>query len=236
METPAPGMANILQFLRSLPLFEGISPAGQAALARAARLKLAPKGTFIFFQYDPANAVYLVWQGAIAIQLENADGHELVINEMNPGDCFGELGTLTGQPRSTSAEAIVDSELLLVPGAVFQSVLQQEPSLALRLLEITARRLQNSSKREEALAFHDAQQRLARLLLQLDQQASDKGYLTLSQEELAQRTGLTRQTVATILGRWRRRGWLLTGRGHIVLLDRRELNLLIQDLETGHEM
>ena len=226
MEPKPAGNAAILFFLRSLPLFEGVSQSGLALLAKAARFKLAPKGTFIFFQYDPANAVYLVWRGAIAIQLENADGHELVINEMNLGDCFGELGTLTGQPRSTSAEAIVDSELLLIPGEIFQRVLEKEPFLALRLLEITARRLQNSSKREEALAFLDAQQRLARLLLSLDQQASDIGYLTLSQEELAQRTGLIRQTVAAILGRWRRRGWLLTGRGHIVLLNRHELSLL----------
>jgi CRP-like cAMP-binding protein len=66
--------------------------------------------------------------------------------------------------------------------------------------------------------------------------ASDKGYLTLSQDELAQRSGLTRQTVTTILGGWRRRGWLLTGRGHIVLLNRHELSLLDQNPETGHEM
>ncbi len=236
MDISAAGTAQILQFVYSLPLFEGVSQADLAELARASRLKRAAKGSFIFFQADLAEAVYLVWRGAIAIRLENPDGRELVINEMTPGDCFGELGILTGQPRSTSAEAIVDSEVLLIPRATFQAILEKEPRLALRLLEITARRLQNSSKREEALAFHDAQQRLARQLIQLDQLASDKGYLTLSQEDLAQRTGLTRQTVATILGRWRRRGWLLTGRGHIVLLNRRELNLLVQDLETGHEI
>ncbi len=227
MEDQTTSNAGILQFLRSLPMLEGVSQSSLVTLARVSRLKLAPKGTFIFFQSDPADAVYLLWRGAVAIRLENPDGQELVINEMGPGDCFGELGLLTGQPRSASAEAIVDSAVLLVPGAAFQSVLGQEPSLALRLLEITARRLQNSSKREEALAFHDAQQRLARHLLHLDQLASDKGYLTVSQDELAQWTGLTRQTVATILGRWRRMGWLLTGRGHIVLLNRRELNLLL---------
>jgi CRP-like cAMP-binding protein len=225
------GTAQILQFLCSLTLFEGISQAGLETLASACRLKRAPKGTFIFFQGDPAKAVYLVCKGTIAIQLENPDGRGLVINEMSQGECFGELGVLTGEPHSTSAEAIVDSEVLFIPRSTFQAVLEQEPRLALRLLEITARRLQNSSKREEALAFHDAQQRLARLLLRLDALASDKGYLTLSQEELAQRTGLTRQTVATILGRWRRRGWLLTGRGHIVLLNQHELNLLNQNME-----
>jgi CRP-like cAMP-binding protein len=186
----------------------------------------------LFFQADPANAVYVVRRGAIAIQLEDPDGRELIINEMSPGDCLGELSILTGQPRSTSAEAIVDSEVLLIPRDVFRLVLEQEPPFALRLLEITARRLQDSSRREEALAFHDAEQRLAGLLLALDAAASEKGYLSISHEELAQRTGLTRQTVSAILGRWRRRGWLLTGRGNIVLLDRRELNLLTGKLET----
>ncbi len=228
MEKQAVGLDAILLFLRSLPLFEEVSQASLAAVARAARLMTVPKDSFIFFQSDPADAVYLVWRGVVSIQLENPEGQELVINEMIPGDCFGELAMLTGLPRSASAQAIVDSAVLQIPGSVFQRMLTQEPSLALHLLEITARRLQNSSKREEALAFHDAQQRLARQLLQMDQLASDKGYLTISQEELAQRAGLTRQTVTTILGRWRRMGWLLTGRGHIVLLNRYELDLLIQ--------
>ncbi len=226
MEKQSIGVDAVLLFLRSLPLFEEVSQASLAAVARASRLVVVPKDSFIFFQSDPADAVYLVWRGVVAIQLENPEGQELVINEMIPGECFGELGTVTGEPRSASAQAIVDSAVLQIPGTIFQTVLGREPSLALRLLEVTAHRLQNSSKREEALAFHDAQQRLARQLLQLDQLASDQGYLTISQEELAQRTGLTRQTVTTVLGRWRRSGWLLTGRGHIMLLNRQELNLL----------
>jgi CRP/FNR family cyclic AMP-dependent transcriptional regulator len=223
--------ASILQFLTSQPLFDDINPTILVTLAKTSRLKYIPKGSFIFFQNDQASAVYLVWRGVIAIRLENPDGRELVINEMGMGDCFGELAILTGEPRSASAEAIVDSEVLLIPSSVFKEALEHESRLASRLLEITARRLQDSSKREEALAFYDAQQRLAQQLLNLDQQAADKGYLTLSQDELAIRIGLTRQTVATILGRWRRNGWLLTGRGHIVLLDRKELILLTQNQE-----
>lgn len=226
---------SILRFLRSLTLFEEVSEDSLAALTNASRWKQAPRGTFLFFQADPANAVYLVRRGAIAILLENADGRELVINEMSPGECFGELGVLIAEPHSTSAEAIVDSEVLVISGDTFLYVLEREPNMTLRLLEITARRLQDSSKREEALAFQDAQQRLARLLLNLEPQAGEKGYLTLSQEELAQRAGVTRQTVATILGRWRRRGWLLTGRGHIVLLNRRELKMLDQNPGTPYE-
>jgi len=218
---------SVLRFLRSQPLFQGVSPPSLNAIARTSRFKKVPKGSFVFFQTDPASAIYVVRRGAIAIRLEDPDGRELIINEMNRGDCLGELSPLTGQPRSTSAEAILDSELLLIPRETFLLVLKQEPAFARRLLEITAQRLQDSSRREEALAFHDAEQRLAGVLLMLDAAASDRGYVSLSHEELAQRSGLTRQTVSAILGRWRRRGWLLTGRGHIVLLNRGELDLLI---------
>ncbi len=232
MEDQEHSAAILLRFLRSLPLFAGISPASLEALACASRLKRASRGSFLFFQTDPANGVYLVRSGAIAIQLENPDGRQLVINEMGPGDCFGELAILTGQPRSTSAEAIVDSEVVFMPRPAFMEALSREPALSLRLLEIIAQRLQDSSKREEALAFHDAQQRLASLLLHLDAAAREKGYITLSQEELAARAGLTRQTAAAILGGWRRHGWLLTGRGNIMLLNRRELRALAQSQES----
>jgi CRP/FNR family cyclic AMP-dependent transcriptional regulator len=224
--------AHILQFLTSQSLFEGINSASLASLARGSHFKHIPKDVFIFFQYDPADAVYVVWRGVISIRLENPDGRELVINEMGVGDCFGELALLTGETRSASAQALVDSEVLMIPGPIFISALDQEPLISTRLLEITARRLQNSSKREEALAFYDAQQRLARQLLYFNQQAGDKGYLTLLQDELATYVGLSRQTVSSILGNWRRSGWVLTGRGHIVLLNLEELNSLAQSQDV----
>jgi CRP/FNR family transcriptional regulator, cyclic AMP receptor protein len=123
-------------------------------------------------------------------------------------------------------------EILVIGRQVFLSVLDNDPRLARRLLEITADRLASSSERESAMAFLDATARLARVLLQMDQQESERGYVTTSQEELAQRTGLTRQTVAKTLGQWRRQGWLVTGRGRIMLLDRVALqNLSDQSAE-----
>jgi CRP/FNR family transcriptional regulator, cyclic AMP receptor protein len=223
--------ARILHYLQSLSLFDDTSQSSLIGVARVSRLKKLPRGRLLFRQGDPADAVYLLRRGAVALRLESLDGRELVISDMLPEDCLGELGALTGQPRSASAEAIVDSEVVMIPRDAFLGLFAQAPTLTLRLLEITAARLQNSSRLQEALAFHDAQERLARQLLHLDRLASDQGYLTISQEELAQRTGLTRQTVAEILGRWRRNGWLLTGRGHIVLLNRSELELLDTQLE-----
>jgi CRP/FNR family cyclic AMP-dependent transcriptional regulator len=228
-KAPAEIGSDARNFLESLPVFAGLGEASLMALARACKFTQIEKGQFIFFQSDPSEKVYIVRSGLVSIVLGSLDGREMVINEMQPGDFFGEVGVLTGLPRSTSAVVRTEGVILELPRQVFLSILANEPVLARRILDVTANRLRGSSERESALAFLGAQARLARLLLQLEQQAPEKGYVTISQQELAQRTGQTRQTVAKALGRWRRAGWLITGRGHLMLLNRAALVKLEQE-------
>jgi CRP/FNR family transcriptional regulator, cyclic AMP receptor protein len=231
MRPAAGGERAISDFLRGLPLFAGVSQDTLLALCAASRQHFVTKGTVLFTQSDRADSFYIVQSGKISIVLASADGRELVINEMRPGDCFGELGLLTGQARSASAVARIDSRVIVVPRLAFQAIIDSDPQLMRCLLDITARRLSTSSERESALAFMDAEARLARVLLHLDDQESEKGYITISQEELAQQAGLTRQTVASALGRWRRRGWIITGRGRIMVLDHGQLGRLEHELQ-----
>ena len=220
MKSPLDSLEEASNFLKTLPIAKDLGEPSLEAMAHSGRFKYYEKGEYIFFQSDPSDKVFIVCSGKVSIVLESPDGREMVINEMRMGDFFGEVGVLTGQPRSTSAVARLKSTLFVIPRQPFMKTIDEEPALARRILEMTANRLRNSSERERALAFLDAQARLARLLLQLESQAEEKGYVTISQEELAQRTGQTRQTVAKALGRWRRAGWLITGRGHIMLLKR----------------
>ena len=222
-------VSEVVGFLANISLFSNLSNSSLSRLASVSRFKQIEKGETIFFQFDPSASAYIVRTGNISIILNSPDGREMVINEMHNGDLFGELGILTKRSRSTSAIARTKSELLVIPRQAFLNVVEQEPQLALRMLEITASRLQVSGKRESALAFMDAQARLAGLLLELEAQEKEKGYVTVSQEELAHRTGLIRQTVAKALGKWRRAGWLITGRGRILILNRKAL----EDLETN---
>jgi len=221
---------ELTRFLRSIPLFTDLNDKSLAGLSRACHRKKLQKGYCLFMQGDPSEAAYIVRSGSIAIVLISPDGRELLINEMRSGDCFGEVGVLTGLPRSTGAVARLNSEVLVIPGAAFIAAIDSEPDLARRILKTTAERLRSSSERESALVFLDAEARLGRVLLQLDQQYSEEGYVTISQAELAQRTGMTRQTVAKALGKWRRAGWLITGRGRIVVLDHSKLEQLGQQL------
>jgi CRP/FNR family transcriptional regulator, cyclic AMP receptor protein len=215
--------SEILVFLRSMRLFSQLSESSILALARASRFHRVDKGKILFFQVDPSESAYIVRSGQISIMLNSIDGREMVINEMRAGDLFGELGVLTNKNRSTSAKARSKSELLIIPGKILSSIVDSDPHFARSVLEVTASRLQTSGEREGALAFMDAQARLARLLLELDQQEKERDYITISQNELADRTGLIRQTVADALGKWRRKSLVITGRGRIVLLDRKAL-------------
>jgi CRP/FNR family transcriptional regulator, cyclic AMP receptor protein len=209
---------KIAAIFKSNPLFSSLDQKALDALAHSSCLQKVAEGGVIFLQSDLPEAAYILRTGLVEITLTSSDGRQLVINEMHPGDCFGELSVVTGQPRSASAVARKACELLVIPRQAFLTVLETEPNLTRRLLETTALRLSSSSEFESGLAFLDAQARVARLLLDLHRQAGG-GPLAISQEELADRTGLIRQTVAKTLGQWRRLGWIQTGRARIQVLD-----------------
>lgn len=217
-----PPVNAIIHVLESNPLFANLSARTLEALARASRLKHEQQGEIIFFHDDPPEAAYIVHSGSVDIILTSPDGRQLVINRMTPGECFGELALVTGQPRSANAVAGEDCELLIIPRKAFLDALENEAHLTRKLLETTAQRLSSSSEFESGLAFLDAQARVGRLLLDLHRQAGSEE-VSISQEELANRTGMIRQTVAKTLGQFRRMGWIQTGRGRIQIVDREQL-------------
>lgn len=223
-------VSRTLSYLASLPLFAESGESSLWSLACECTIEQVEKGDVLFLQNDAPEKAYIVRTGKVSLVLNSPDGREMVINEMQAGDLFGELGILTRKSHSTSAIARTKSEVLVIPRRALRKIIDSEHQVAIRLLEITAARLQLSGERESALAFMDAQARLARLLLELENQEQDKGYVTISQDELAHRTGLIRQTVAKALGKWRRAGWLITGRGHILILNRQALEALASSL------
>lgn len=202
-----------------MPPFHVLDQQTLLQLVQASRVVALSKGRLLFSQHDESDAVYVVCAGVIALVLSTSDGRELVISELTAGQMFGELSVLTDKRRSTGAMAREASDVLAIPVEVFERALETMPALMRQVLAMTAQRLRECSTRESALAFLDAPGRLARTLVLLNQEAGGTNIILTSQEEIAQRVGLTRQTVAKELGRWRRAGWLQTGRGKIVLLD-----------------
>ncbi len=210
----------ILDTLRYAPLFSDADPALLGSLTQSSTLRQVAKGELLFYQDDLADAVYVVRSGLISIFLGMPDGRELVINVMRPGDVFGEIALFTDQSRSTGAMGREDAEVVSIPKQAFLNTVEEESDLLRRVLEMTALRLRMSSERESALAFLDASARIARVLLSLEKQTETRGILEITQEDLSQHVGLTRQTVASTLGKWRRDGWVDTSRGEITIQNR----------------
>jgi CRP-like cAMP-binding protein len=223
---------DLLSFLQTVPLFSDVDQQALDLLTQVSVVRDVPKGKFIFFQDDPGDAAYIVASGIIGIVLSTPDGRELVINEMGPGDCFGELALLQSEPRSAGAVAREDSTVVWIPRREFLAEVEAEPKLMRQLLETIAGRLRNSGERESALAFLNANARLALFLLQRSEEEELRDLVTISQEEIATFIGVTRQTIAKILGEWRRDGWIITGRGKIMLVDRKSLQRLAEE-ENG---
>jgi CRP-like cAMP-binding protein len=218
---------ELLRFLRTTPTFAGLDERALGTLARVSHFRRLPKGEFLFFQEDPGEAAYVVVDGVIDILFTTEDGGELVVNEMRTGDFFGELALLQEAPRSAAAVAQEDSCVVWIPRREFLTEVEAQPKLMRQLLELVASRLRVSGERESALAFLDAATRLSRFLIQraeVEDQAGD--LVTISQEEISRYIGVTRQTVAKILGQWRRSGWIITGRGRIMLVDLKALRKL----------
>lgn len=220
------------EFLRSIPLFSGIRQDALDLLAQSAPIRRMGKGELLFHQTDPSDAVFIVQSGCISLFLATPDGRELVINEMRPGDCFGEIGLVTGLPRSTGAMARETSVLLRIAKEPFMQALEADKGLMKRVLEMTAKRLRISSERESALAFLDSDSRIARVLLILYRQTEGRGVVRITQEELAQFAGLIRQTVAKTLSKWRAKGWIETGRGKIHLQNIPALKELTEEFDV----
>src|SRR5512140_3093767 len=229
MKSRAQPGAEALAFLCGLPFFSQLNEFTARQLAETSHFHHLTKGEILFFDSDPCEAVYVVRSGTISIVLNSPDGREMIIDEVHPGEMLGELEALTGKPRSAGATARANAEVLVVSPEAFLRAVESDPLLARRVLDVTARRLQKSTRRQTDLAFTNAHARLARALLTLEEEQRATGYVTISQEELARGTGLIRQTVAKALGEWRRNGWLLTGRGRIVVLNRKAL----EKLEAG---
>jgi CRP-like cAMP-binding protein len=227
---PDPDLLSILKHTR---IFADLDDQTLVYLAHVSHIRNVSKGQAIFYQGDPGDAAYIVVKGKVSILLSTTDGRELVINEMSAGDCFGELALLLDEPRSASAIAGDDTQLVWIPCDQFLAEVESQPKLMRQLLETVASRLRNSGERESALAFLHAPARLAHfLLLRSERSRVSKNLVTISQWELAQHIGVTRQTVAKILGTWRRDGWIITGRGRIMLVDRKALEQLAQEAQV----
>jgi CRP/FNR family cyclic AMP-dependent transcriptional regulator len=211
-------------------LFRGLSAATIQQIAALAIRRPYEPDALVFSQGDPGDSLYGVVTGKVRISASTREGKEMFLNIMEPGDTFGEIALLDGNPRTATATTTATSELMIIPRAQFLALLQREPTVAIHLLQLLCQRIRWTSAQAEDSALLTVPNRLARRLLSLAKlhgQQSPKGVqLIISQEEMGRFLGISRQAVNQYLQEWRTQGWVAVGRGKVTVLDESALQTM----------
>ncbi|HVE63263.1 MAG TPA: Crp/Fnr family transcriptional regulator [Mycobacteriales bacterium] len=182
-------------------------------------------GAALFHAGDPSDWVVLVVAGRVKIVEHTADGREVLLAVRGPGQLIGELSAIDGEPRSASAIAMDDVEVLLVDASGFHSYLESHPSAAVALLRLLTVRLRDADRKRVEYSSHDVLGRVALRLLELAEEygeADGTGVritLPLSQDELASYTASSREAVAKALRTLRDRKVITTDRRAFTVID-----------------
>jgi len=224
------------------PLFRGFGPAELDQLAARLREQRFADRQPIFSRGDSGSSLLAVAQGRVRIGLTSAEGREILLAVVEPGQIFGELALLDGRRRSADATACGVCLLLALERRDLLPVLQRSPEAAIHLLELMCRRVRAATARVEGVALLTVPARLARLLLELaDQQAgSAQGrepsrVAPPSQGDLGRLIGASRQKVNLHLGRWLSAGVLARDGQALLIRDRERLLEIADTLEDEDE-
>lgn len=211
--------------LRAAPLFKALDDVAATSLRKSMVAASIKKGETLFEEGQPGDRLYLVKSGKIKLSHSSGDGRESVLMVLGPGDMFGELSLFDPGPRTSTAIAVTDSEVLGLGNTDLRPWLKDHPEVAQSLLQALAHRLRRTSEAMSDLVFADVPGRVAKALLELGEKfgaPSAAGLYVhhdLTQEELAQLVGASRETVNKALADFVSRGWIRLETRSVELLD-----------------
>ena len=185
-----------------------------AAYAKAREFR---RGATIFSKGDPGYCLFAVVRGEVLVTTSSSEGKSAVLNQFEAGDIFGEIALLDGMSRTGDATALTDCCLLALERRDFIPLLKKTPEIAIKLLEIVSGRLRRTTEQVEELMFMDLRGRLAKTLLRLTESAPDRS-AELSQSEISQRVGMSREMINRQLQVWVREGVIALGRRRLTVL------------------
>jgi CRP-like cAMP-binding protein len=199
-------------------LFRGLSDQERTDLAAHARARTFAANEPIFHIGDLGCSVMGVVVGTVRISLPAPKGREIILADLSAGELFGEIAMLDGKQRSANATALTNCEVLALERRDVLPFLERSPKACLNLMQLLCDRIRRSDERMAEIAFFDLPARLARVLLRYPTQGRGTPRLSLSQRELAEMSGSTRENVNRCLRDWERHGILqLKNRWTIIL-------------------
>jgi CRP-like cAMP-binding protein len=225
------GLTDKKALLRSHPFFTGLDGGIVERLVPHALTRKVKRGTLLFRKGDAGTSLYAVCAGAVRVSAPSDQGKDAVFNLIVPGEIFGEIAFLDGGPRTADAVMIESGELMVIERRDFLPLLHDYPELALRLLEVLCGRLRRTSQQVEDIVFLGLGPRLAKALLYLYEHSSSQPAqkLKVTQRDISQLIGVSRESANKQLRSWQRRKWLKLERGGLAILAPDALRRLVDE-------
>lgn len=232
MKAPAPGPAAPSDFLSQL------APDELDALRALGRSRAYARGEYVFRAADPGKYVFFLEKGRIKIAQLSPLGREVILWFCFPGEIFGLAEVARGGGRVVNAQAVEPSQVLAVPQDDYRAYLEKHPGAALLSMQVLSSRLRILGEMLVNLVADDVNTRIAKLILRLSARFGTRVgkdivlAMPLTQQEMADMVGTTRQTVSTVLGQLKRQG-VLSIDGHRILIESEDLLAGLSQGEPG---
>ena len=218
-----------LDVLRRSPLFAALDEQASAELLSSMTPLRMDRGDVLFHEGDPGDRLYVITEGKVKLGRTSYDGRENLLAILGPGEMFGELSLFDPGPRTATATAVAETQLVGLGTESLHGYLVARPQASYTLLAALARRLRRTNESLADLVFTDVPGRVAKALLELSQRFGrpvDEGIMVahdLTQEELAQLVGASRETVNKALADFASRGWLRLEPRSVVIMNTERL-------------
>ena len=223
------------------PLLRGLSASSLEEVAAKAMEKRVQAGGTLFREGEPASALYVLLVGRVKLTQVAADGHEVILRFVGPGEAVAALALFEDATYPLTASAVSESVLLVWHRDVLQELFQRHPALAVNAMRLLSERLREVQERFRELATERVAQRIARALLRLVRQAGRRVEggvlidLPLSRQDLAEMTGTTLYTVSRVLSEWEGQGILESARMKVLVKQPHALVAIAEDFAPGPE-
>ncbi len=208
-----------------IPLFATLEPEARKPLANLMRVRRYSARQVVVWEGETGGSLFLSLTGYFKAITTGSDGKEMLLSVMGPGEVFGELSVLDGQPRSASVVTLEPGELASIERPALFELMATSPRLAIGLIEVLAQRVRTLTKRYETISTLDVPQRLAQVLVSLAQKHGQPDGprvripVRLSQQDLGSMVGATRESVNKQLRKWTESGVLHRETGCVVISD-----------------
>ena len=228
---PSPSsLAEKLGLLSELALFAGLSESDMMAIGHATTMTHCVRGQRILAPDDPPDRIHIVKGGRVRVYRVTPDGKQLTLDIHEKGTILGDM-TMLGQDRlpEAYAEAVDEAVICTITPDELRRLIERYPVIGVNIIRHLSRRLEAAERELEAMAYQRVDQRLARRLLDLGQRfgvKTERGTIIgarLTQQELADMVGTTRETLAHTMTDLRRRGLLDMAYHQVVIRDAERL-------------